>query len=309
MDQLPHINEAARVRSDEGLARSMIERGLLSMIFPIEENSHDRAWTIQATWNEALLWQGKRRITDTRLTQWSAAVQSGQMPGSVFTATQVESGRPLLFSTVDIPSLRRVTFDYPASGYSGVDIGVLTAVRLSASFAWVSPAASARYVENPELKASSMHIVDGGYIDAFGVLAASAWARDALNAYGDRLGKIVLVQIRARDRPHESAVDAQSLFVQALAPIFTATNVMVANQYFRDLAEVDELISDSGGKVDTVVFTARHGIRPSWSLPASAIESIEADWQSTRGGPEMRKLRELLGGELANNRAAPGAPR
>jgi len=301
MDQLAYINEAARVRSDEGLARGMVERGLLSMIFPIDENSHDRAWIIQATWNEALLRQGKRSITDTRLSQWSDAVATGDMPGAVFTATQVESGRPLLFSSIEIPSLRRITFDYPGSGYSDSDIAVLTAVRLSASFAWVSPAASARYVDNPELKASGLHVVDGGYVDAFGVLAASAWARDALNAYGDRLGRIVLIQIRARGRSDESAVDAQSLFVQALAPVFTTTNVMLANQYFRDLAEVDDLISDSGGKVETVVFTAQHGIKPSWSLPEKAIELIEDDWQASRRGPEMSKLRELLGNEVAGD--------
>ncbi|HTR63880.1 MAG TPA: hypothetical protein VMH37_19365 [Candidatus Binataceae bacterium] len=300
MDQLPYINEAARVRSDEGLARGMIERGLVSVIFPIDENAHDRAWSLQSTWSEALLWKGKRHSGESRLSQWSDLVESDHMPGAVFIATQVESGRPLLFSTVDIPSLRRITFDYPGSGYSDADIDVLTAVRLSASFAWISPAASARYVDNPELKTSGLHIVDGAYVDAYGVVAASAWARDALNAYRDRLSKIVLIQIRSREPPDQPA-DPRSLFVQALAPLFTLNNVMIANQFYRDLAEVDDLIGDSGGQVQTVVLTAHHGIKPSWSLPAEAIESIEDDWQTLKRGSEMSKLRELLGNEVTGH--------
>jgi hypothetical protein len=220
------------------------------------------------------------------------------MPGAVFGATQMESGRPLLFSTVDIPSLRHITFDYPRSGYSDADIAVLTAVRLSASFAWISPAASALYADNPDLKTSGLHVVDGAYVDAYGVVAASGWARDALSAYGDRLGRIVFIQIRNRELPSKS-VNPQSLFVQALAPLLTQDNTMLTNQYYRDLAEIDDLISDSDGKLQTVIFTAHHGIMPSWSLPATAKESIEDDWQTLRRGSEMSKLRELLGNEVA----------
>lgn len=295
--QLGYINEAARTPTDNNLARGMIERDLIGTILPVDVNSHDRAWTMEATWRDSLLWMGKPRALDTRLSDWRAAVKSGELPGVIFNATVVESGSPLLFSTVDIPSYRHVIFDEPGSIYHDADIGVLTAVRLSASYAWVTPAASARYVDSPGMKASRFHVVDGGYIDAFGAQAATAWTHDALQLYGDRLGKIVIIQIRARRIFDQPKPDAMSFFVQVLGPVFTVTNALIATQHYRDTAELDDLIADSHGKVDTVVFTAKHGINPSWSLPTQAIDFLDSDWRDLKQGPQMRKLRELLGNQ------------
>src|SRR5262249_20755084 len=88
----------------------------------------------------------------------------------VFNATMVGSGRPLLFSTIERDRNLSVarTFD---SLYEGYDAPVTSAVRMSATFPYVTPAARAhRYKENDWRKAE-YHVVDGGYYDNYGMAA------------------------------------------------------------------------------------------------------------------------------------------
>ena len=246
-----------------------------------------------------MLWLGYPRVFHGRLSDWRAGVRDGWMPGSIFNATLVETGGPMLFSTVQVPRSDAVIFGQSHSAFQGADINLLTAVRLSASFAWVSPAAVARYDNESQIPKPSFHVVDGAYYDNYGVDSVVDWCWDALRAYGSQLSKIVIIQIRARPVVRSDHPGTVGLFVQALAPFLAATDVMTGTQFDRDMAELERLRIESGGMVDTVVFTAKHGIKPSWSLPEPAMRRIETDWLLDRQGKQMHKLRDLLSDEPA----------
>src|SRR5262249_44772215 len=144
-EQLPFIRRAAESSTGDSLARGLVENDLLRKLAPFGSSTHDRGWELERTWANALLRRGHPQTFSGRLSDWRAGVSDGWMPAAIFNATLVETGGPMLFTTVDVPRSDGVIFGKSHSAYEGADINILTAVRLSASFAWVSPAAVARY--------------------------------------------------------------------------------------------------------------------------------------------------------------------
>jgi hypothetical protein len=301
LDQLPFINQAAQKSSTESIAQSVAQSELLWLLVPFAHAStEDRGWAIERSWSHTLQMRGKQHLITERLSDWRAAARSGRMPAIIFGATIVETGQPLLFSTVDIPSyLQAVLFGKKNSGYARADIDLVTAVRLSSSFAWASPVAAARY-DDPggvnKSQPSQLHICDGGYYDSLGVEAAVNWVWDTMHLYQDRLHKIVIVQIRARPENDISTGEKAPMhsFVQSLAPLAATLNALRRAHANRDELEVDQLIAASNGLVDTVVLTAENGAKPSWSLSGDSPLTIESDWQLVKQGEQLRKLERLL---------------
>lgn len=300
LGQLPFINQAAQKSSTESIAQSVAQNELLWLLVPFAyTTTEDRGWAIERSWTHTLQMQGQQHLITERLSDWRAAARTGRMPATVFGATIVETGQPILFSTVDIPSyLQAVIFGKHNSGYAHADIDVVTAVRLSSSFAWASPVAMARYADQDHVDSppSQLHICDGGYYDSLGVEAAVNWAWDAMQLYRDRLHKIIIVQIRARQESDIATGDEAPMgsFVQSLAPLAASLNALRRAHANRDAVEVQQLIDGSGGLVDTVVLTAENGAKPSWSLPIDSSDTIERDWQSVRQGEQLSKVKQLL---------------
>src|SRR5262249_48136998 len=120
----------------------------------------DRGSALESEWRRDI--DPEARLGDwqryTMLGDWQRDAIAGKRPGVVFNATMVGSGRPLLFSTIERDRNLSVarTFD---SLYEGYDAPVTSAVRMSATFPYVTPAARAhRYKENDWRKAE-YHVV------------------------------------------------------------------------------------------------------------------------------------------------------
>ncbi|MFQ5934662.1 MAG: patatin-like phospholipase family protein, partial [Dehalococcoidia bacterium] len=136
----------------------------------------DRASAMEQAWRLALRLPNRRPI-DTRLSQWTAQVRAGELPATVFNSFIVETGQRMLFNTVDISMTRRArTFAklYGQGRALDVDIDVITAARLSATFAYVTPIARAQWqgAQPATRQLATDHLADGGYFDNFGVLTA-----------------------------------------------------------------------------------------------------------------------------------------
>src|SRR5262245_7248961 len=103
-----------------------------------------------------------------RLGEWRRDTALAKRPGVVFHTTMVETGSPLLFSTTDHDQNTRVakTFDRL---YGGYDVPVTSAVRLSATQPYITPAARAHREDRSDLSDAEYHLVDGGYYDSYGV--------------------------------------------------------------------------------------------------------------------------------------------
>jgi hypothetical protein len=149
----------------------------------------------------------------TRLSDWRKAVKAGWLPATMFNATFVDTGMPLVFSTVGSLGPDVFVFGNGAHKFDGADIRVTTSARLSASFSYVSPTATGcfkhQYTDprcdrsGPLMRLAPTgkpHVVDGGYYDNFGISSAAKWIRavmDDKRRYRDRLHGVLIIQIRA----------------------------------------------------------------------------------------------------------------
>ena len=144
------------------------------------------------------------------LASWRRNVTEHKCPAVVFNSMSAESGDPLLFATVALPSAV-AAFDF-YKRYPGRDIPITTAVRLSATFPYAFPAARAD--ADDELRQYT-HAVDGGYFDNYGVSSLSAVVHAALGestAPVQRRKRLLILEICDADRcSGDSAPDTPSM--------------------------------------------------------------------------------------------------
>jgi hypothetical protein len=295
----------------------------------VQARKIDRGWALEQSWRVALADPANAKgYIDSNLSDWRDSVAAGILPGTVFNSTLVETGDPLLLSSVNLAlptGSRAVVFGQTQD--AGADISNVTAARLSATFPYVSPVARGLYTDgqnDSSAPASQMHVADGGYYDNFGVTVAVEWIRQIIASYHDKLGKVVVIVIDAfpetdplkhktlKTRPqHFTSLNPHSGWgSEVLGPVKTMLNSRSATQLGRDVIEFDLLQNDSDGSaggrpasspvsladaesngfVNIIPFVASHSGPLSWQLSAQDTRAIEKDWNSD----DIRKQIELL---------------
>jgi hypothetical protein len=167
-------------------------------IFPVGFAAYaDRGYALERAWEQ------NTGTLDMPFSALRQGESEGWRPSLIFSPMIVEDGRRLLISHLDLASL--TTTAVPGIGAvrtpaslsaleflklvpSAANLHVSTVARMSASFAYVSPAA--------ELPTQPLRrVVDAGYYDEHGVDLATAWILANLDAVRQRASKVVLIQI------------------------------------------------------------------------------------------------------------------
>jgi len=138
--------EIAKMKGDvkesslNDVAWALVYRDLTRVFFPLLNSSSDnrfvdRGYALEETWSN-------RGGIHANLSNWREGVKEGNRPAVIFNSTISETGEPLLLSTTDLAEQtkppRRMSF---YSLYHNTDVPVVTAVRLAATFPYVTPAA------------------------------------------------------------------------------------------------------------------------------------------------------------------------
>lgn len=281
----------------------------------------DRAITVERYWNQLLLncEDGQRPTLRT----WGELVKNKQLPGFVFNATEVESGRRVLFTTIPLESgadrvLRKIgprSFrdlymdeKAPLQG----DIDITTCVRLSATFPYVFPSARSQNVNSTE-KPILAHVVDGGYVDNEGIFTAVDWLKRLIKEEQHDFNRVVLIRIRHHPLPKAgpAGIDRelpplQSGFGSAVfAPAKAVIEVRDASQIERgqiDAELMQEIFQD--GKSLTVVSLDYNPGKTTdepplnWKLTPRQVATYEEAWQNmileNHESPGIKKLDEFF---------------
>ena len=167
--------QAARNSSLEAIAWGLAHPDLRRAILPIHAllwPGADRGWALERALRKNAQFSPMDRplaATDTQ-PNW---------PVVLFSATEARTGDPIVFTNSDFPrSNPSLSNQHVLRGfhrvYEGRDVFLESAVRMSASFPYVSPAARADWPWNAE------HLVDGGYFDNSGLYALTNWMTDAI---------------------------------------------------------------------------------------------------------------------------------
>ena len=114
------------------------------------------------------------------LSDWARDAEKGHRPVMLFNSTSVQTGKPVVFGTSLISNPESDDPDHKydwhyQQHWRDRDVPVVSAVRCSSSFPYVTPAVRPKGVDE-----NVMHLVDGGYFDNTGVVAMTRWLESAL---------------------------------------------------------------------------------------------------------------------------------
>lgn len=335
----------------DAVAGRLVFADLISPLNPYLQKG-DRGRTLEKTWAR---WTGGEHDSPLAhpLQSYAADERLGWRPSMVYTPMMVEDGRRLLVSNLDLafatrnvgglliePSSRKI--DRPA--FQGEDLDrsihdeddvfslsaveffrlfpeahrfqVATAVRMSASFPWVSPAISL-----PTLP--PRRVVDAGYYDNYGVNLAALWLSKMRSWLEANTSGVVVIQIRdhvsqgARteidfDRlSGSSALDrltwhADSELIvpgmQAIStPLLGISNARQWTMSFRNDEQIDllDLLFDDEKSRDffrTVVFECPVEVSLNWQLSAREKEILSSGFGRAEADPraELARTKDYL---------------
>lgn len=246
-------------------------------------------------------WERRDESLADGLAEWEYSVRTGKRPAVVFNATLAEMGVRLLSSTAPLEEDRGLKESHRArlnfqTLYPGHDLSIATAVRLSATFPYVSPATRA------DVPGPQPHVVDGGYFDNFGMSTLVEWLDAALQGAEDRVKHVLILQIRGAKVPLANGqtvkrVSSRGWFYQAFAPLATMLSVWGAGQVSHNETEYGLLQRAWKGRVDlhSVVLEFPGDDPPlSWHLTAEQKQAILDAWGTERVLACREQVREFL---------------
>ncbi len=306
-DSLDRIVANASRSSLDAAAWGLVYPDFTRSFVPFYNWSYGRGHALEDEWSKDDL-----NLRDGLLT-WREGVKQGWRPSSIFNATVVETGERMMISTSDLcekrgsldecsqranklistsPGLAVEPINAPygrTSFYSfleGYDIPIVTAVRLSASFPYVTPAPRADI--NARERINYKHLADGGYYDNYGVSSLLEWLNEGLSyKTNPNLRNVLIVQIRG-DQVVGGKTDEASPkpYYQSLAPLYTLLNVRTTGQLSRNDAELEIFMRywrTKGVNIETVIFEfprkENEDAPPlSWHLSSRQKTRIENAW-------------------------------
>jgi hypothetical protein len=273
-DRLGQALERATRSSLAYVGWGLLYRDLFRPLYVIPRFDYqDRGSVLETAWQRGV-------YLDDPLEAWRDDVRGGSRPATIFNATISDSGERLLMGTANPPeALGRRNFE---NVFEWGDVGIVTAARLSAAFPYVSPAPRADNAEE-----QSIHFVDGGYYDTYGVASLIDWLDAALyeNQLGpaeSRIDRILILQLRGAPPSLEKKGKRRGWFYQVYAPLSALLGARDAGQLSHADEEVALFQRAWYGKVaiSSAVFQFCGGPPPlSWHMTPAQKAAIESEWK------------------------------
>jgi Patatin-like phospholipase len=272
--------------------------------FPFLVNQYnDRGLAIEIDW------QAEMQLHDQPITlaDWRKQILLGEMPIPVFNATLVEDGRrflitPMTFiqnSKSSATQEDRKAIDFN-SLYSGYDLRVATAARLSATFPYVSPIS-----RNDVPLKHNYHVADGGYFDNAGLFTVIEWLDEWLDASKNlNIKRVLLLEINAfqQPRPRNSNKGDLGWLTEWIGPLKTLYSVRDSTQVARNRKE-EELLKKywkaEGIEIESFIISFPEGYKQplSWKLSEKQKNNLKEAWENllTPNSPDrvMHDIRTL----------------
>jgi len=184
---------------------------------------------------------------------------------------------------------------------------VPTAARLSATFPYVTPIATAE----PGSSTPAWHYADGGYYDNTGMGIAMRWLDSAMLGHEPEFQNsvVLFIRIRSGPTPRDVSPRARAWTYGLIGPIKTLMSVRTAGQRERAETELDflqRLWCRRGVDIRKFEFAFElpvPGARPgedtmrdpplSWQLTSREVRDLDAAWQTAGNQRELATLLTL----------------
>ncbi len=294
-DRVAAIRAAASASSLDAAAWGLAYPDLLRILFSFPVATLwpevDRSWALEQSW--------RHRLSGApTLAGWRRDARAGKKPFVLLNATAVETGERFVLPTLAIEGGAAPSSFFAA--FTGKDVEVGTAARLSASFPFVSLASRARVSKgSDERNLPQAHFVDGGYTENSGLLSAleildGALARHCPGLTSCLAPPIVLIRLSPFDpnvKPLPTVRSSSAWVTAGLAPLETLMSVREASQKERNGLELEFFEAKweaRGVKVEVLDFDLQ-GLGPlSWKLTAEERRRIWQAWARVKREPMAR---------------------
>jgi hypothetical protein len=287
-DGLERIVELAERSSLDGLTWGLVYSDFLRTMAPFLSKVRffrrtDRARALEFEWQRDV-------DLNAMLGEWKRDAVDGKRPGVVFNTTVVDNGRPLLFSTIEHrenPSVAQI-FDRL---YKDYDTPVTSAVRMSATFPFVTPAARAHRSDKSDWADAEYHVVDGGYYDNYGMATLVECLDNELDKPEVNVSELMVIRIHSMPvvkSPDRGLEKKRGFFYQMGVPIVALGNVRGAGQLSHSQVEFDLLQKRwrerAGRKVDIQLATfeyPNYDAPLSWHMTNKQKQALDKAWKET----------------------------
>jgi hypothetical protein len=288
---LERIVLRAEASSLEHVGWGLLYRDIFRPLYP-HFDYEDRGSALEEAWQRDV-------DLNAPLESWRADVRAGQRPATIFNATISDSGERFLMGTANPEEAAgRHNFEQLFAGY---DLSIVTAARLSAAFTYVSPAARADIGD-----AASLHFVDGGYYDVYGVSSVLDWLDEALRTSDMQkpppVSRVLLLQLRGAPPDRQPKGRERGWFYQAYAPLAALLGARDVGQLSRDEDEVALLQRALGTRValSSAIFQFCGGSPPlSWHMTDPQKARIADEWAQERRYLSTQAVLNFLGADDA----------
>jgi hypothetical protein len=250
------MQDASRASCLEATGWGLAYPDLMRTFFPfVVQKPIDRGWAMEQAWGRWPSVPDDQPLRDVRLRQWLVPIREGRMPAVVFNATLVETGQRLVISPVlgpqgppTDPTAPRQFFQIYSSEQANPRI--TTAVRLSATFPYVSPISRPLHKDGSTDRDNDYHVADGGYADNEGMATVIDWISDLLmyyvtpgNSHPRPFDRILVIRIFPFPTSQVNLAETSRGWLYALlGPAKTIGNVRTASQADRNRTALELLI-------------------------------------------------------------------
>jgi hypothetical protein len=292
---------------------------LLRVMLPLPI-SIDRALAMEKAW---IANSGSRSL-DLALSDWNLPTSRGALPALIMNSTMVEVGGPLLLGTSDanggekdlISGKQRasscwwdgdqlhVYTDPKTKAKHKLDVPVVRAARLSATFPVVTPAA------RPVQADHEPHMMDGGFYDNYGMATLTDWLDQALEEQAkkaapgnEQVKRVLVLQVNgfppSNFTPPKPPAGRGGWVSQLIDPVKILVNVRTAGQVSHRDVEM-EFLRDKwrarGICIEDVHFELNDTDAPlSWHLMPKQKAAIANAWVTDQKVVAAhRKVEEFL---------------
>lgn len=305
-----------------GLAYADLWRALVP-ILPFYRFEKDRGWAMEEAWRRNFPPDQVPTLSD-----WIAGVRAGWMPAVSLNATTVETGQRFAFASflppeeaTAAPGVRPWSIGTVLTTYPRHDIDMPTAARLSATFPYVSPIASAR----PADGVKAWHYGDGGYYDNTGMGIAMRWLDAVMVGHEAeyRNATVAFIRIRSSPQSADPKPKERAWAYDTIGPVVTLLNVRTSGQRERaetELEIVQRLWCQQHVWIRTFEFAFElpaAGSTPaaplmkdpplSWQLTAREKADLESAWATDTNQQMLRDYLALKNGPVTGTCTAPTA--
>lgn len=200
--------------------------------------SHDRAFSFENQLNN-----NTHQWFDVPLISFREKELNGEIPMIIFSPTILNDGRRLLISPLDVSFLtdkkkdqlgkretviENIEFRALFKDQSADELRFLSALRMNATFPYILPAVTLPSI--PE-----MEVMDAGIRDNFGKLTTYEFLNSTKDWVNKNMNKVIIIQLRYRDRDLDPEEIDQSLLSRISTPIGTIYgNFERVQEYLQD---------------------------------------------------------------------------